>query len=330
MKKINILTSAALCAMLAAAPVCAEDVLIVSSTDNTQDSAESSAAVSDEIAIVSGGEVLAEGDFYENNSKIREEREHFAVVGAELFTTKEDGTGIRIYYEFTHFAGDSDGRYADSYVSASAQQNGVELDKSKAKEEVPESKNDNYKVMPGVTVVVTAEYACDPNAGSVTFSLMDYYGEEIACDLDPNNLPGRPPVTRTIDDMENSDYFDYLPESSEEGDTASIAFTGSEKVTVDGEDYLRVSFNLTNLTGSNQSQHYAPALTCYQNGVLQEKASSGEIQAVKEEQTGSDVLSANATEEFSYDFTLRSDSPVLILANANNSWIIAAASYEVE
>ena len=247
-------------------------------------------------------EPLAEGDI--------DELYHVAIVGAEAFSDAKGKDAVRFYYEFTN--------NSDSITSAwwaltfSATQDGFDLVPTSAPDEeiAAEFGNDALRVMPGATILCTAEYNFKSEGSEVVFFVSDYGTDPVFyCFEDAANLPGRPMDWTPVAVAEPDTFVDFG--LTGETDNITVNFTDAEDVTYDEHNFLRVYFDITNNTDEAISPDALTTFRAYQDNI--ELSRKLYLPSSETDDAYFLTLDPGATVQASYVWDLRTMSPVSVI-----------------
>lgn len=233
------------------------------------------------------------------------------VVGAEAFTDINGEPAIRIYYDFTNA---SDTTTYAGHLNIKAEQNGVILDPAFAAygEDVDEYGQEWLDIRPGITIRCIAEYACDPDAGTVTFSVgEDGTSDSVMAEFDMTALPGRP-----TDVVENTVLYptwltDVSSSAAVDSSGSTVEITGYDIVEY-REDYIgvRIYVNYTNNTDAVSTFYATNYFRVMQDGIQMKMPLN--VDATEDELMLYDEVAPGETVKVAITHIATSTSPVEI------------------
>ncbi len=260
----------------------------------------------DGVALVEGelygsGEVLAYG-IWEDCC--------IEVVGAEHFIDSDGKDAVRVYYDFTNTS--SEDKCAMNIISIEATQDEYEQIETfpEYDENVEESPNAYLYVRPGVTVRCVAEYSMKPTGGMYHMIFIDYWNEvSFDVELDPENLPGRPP-RREVEQIINPKWLNNVPMEGNVGD-AYVAIDYAEYFLDEyGNDAIRFYVRYTNKYDEPATFNWQVYYEAFQDGIELQGAWAGE-NSVPEEDMIYEEIQPGETVTVAVSFELRNQqSPV--------------------
>ena len=273
------------------------------------------------IGVRSDGGVLAEGDFDDGQY-------HVAIVGAEAFTDSDGKDAIRVFYEFTNNSEEMTTAWWELNFSAVQDEYDLSTTSASYDEYPPEYWNDSLDVMPGASILCVEEFKCKLTGGELTFTVSDYWSDPLVCTFDPSNLPGRP-AEWTPTPVENPEYFIDYPLSAET-ENLIFTFTDAEVVDYEGNNFVRVYFDVTNKTEEAESALWLTTLTAYQDGV--ELTDSNYLPSSDSDYAYYEDIEPGDTIQASCVWDLRSGNPVevTVIDYVAYSDVIAAATISLE
>lgn len=255
-----------------------------------------------------------------------------AIVGAELITDMDGEEGIRFYYDFTNNSDDAVYPAEDLYFVV--EQNGYEMVTTYCsyEDDAPEYGNDYLYIRPGMTIRCCAEYSCKVNSDPVTFTISDWWDEEVSISavFDMENLPGRPSDDLVMPVLSDPDWTKALPTEGTFDDDYYVSIESAEVVTAweEGAEVLRVYFDFTNNSDEDNSMWWATNVRAFQDGV-ELYSDWPEVDVEEDENWDLDIPSGESI-TCSQCFLLVSDSPVEIEVYDFSEGAVLGTVFEVE
>jgi len=232
------------------------------------------------------------------------------VVGAESFIDSDGKDAVRVYYDFTNTS--SEDICAMNVLSIEATQD--EYDQIETypdyDENVEESPNAYLYIRPGVTIRCVAEYSMKPSGGMYHMIFIDYWNEvSFDVELDPQNLPGRPPK-REVEQIINPKWLNNAPMEGVVGEAYVAIDHADYFVDEYGNDAIRFYVSYTNKSDEACALNWAVYYEAFQDGIELQGAWAGD-NAVPEDDMIYEEIQPGETIMTAVSFELRNEqSPV--------------------
>ena len=233
----------------------------------------------------------------------------FTILAAEHFIDQDENPGIRFYYDFTNNSEEIVSQW--DVTNLYAYQSGYELVETYASSEddVAEYGNNYIAVAPGVTIRCIAEFAYQPEGGTVEFKIEGYTSDDIlTMEFDPAALQGRP-TEREVVLIPNPTNTEGLSTEGVLEDVYGIKLLNYEVVPGYSVDkVVRVFIEFTNNSDEATSYFLAASELALQDGMEMEDGLADE--SAEEEANTSVEIEPGQSITVATCYELTSDSPV--------------------
>lgn len=233
----------------------------------------------------------------------------FTILAAEHFTDQDGNPAIRFYLDFTNNGTEIESLW--DVTNLYAYQSGYELVETYAdsEDDVAEYGNNYISIAPGVTIRCIAEFAYQPEGGTVEFKIEGYTSDDIlTMEFDPNALQGRPAELEKVLIPNPTNTEDLAAEGVIE-DVYNFEILSYEVVPGYSVDNVaRIYIEFTNNSDEATSYFLSADEIVLQDGMEIDTALADE--SVEEEDNYSVEIEPGQSITVARSFELSSDSPV--------------------